>query len=117
MGGAHLGTHILVESPGRERGNAGRGDERRVDRGPCPWVRPLFGSIEHAARFQRSQDAVVDQDEGDSQQERHPVLVEGKHDDQHEEVEVRLDQTAGVMDQQGRRGEQTERGGCRAKLA
>jgi hypothetical protein len=62
-----------------------------------------------AARVERAHRAVVDHDVRGGHQEGHPVLVEGEHDDRHEEQEVRLGLPVPGVDEQRARGDQAER--------
>jgi hypothetical protein len=95
VGDAHLGAHILVESPRADRGGGG-GHERGMNGRPLPGVGPFLGPVEDRVRIERPQ---------------HPVM------DEDEEVEMRLDAAMGGVDEQRRRGEQAKRDGDRTQLA
>ena len=57
----------------------------------------------------------MNDDVAEREGERQPVLVEGEQDDDHEEVEVRLDLAVPRVNQQRGGGEQTERDEHRAR--
>ncbi len=103
------GLGPLGQAPVRHRGHAGAGDEQGVHAGPFHRVVPSGGVVVGRVRGDHAHHAVVDDDVGDRQQEGGPVLVEGDHEQHHEEVEMGLDQPAGQVDEHGRGGEQPER--------
>ena len=110
----HPVAHVLVEPP---RGDTRRGraqHEEAVDRGPGPRVASV---AVHRTRRKRAQNAVFEDDVADRDAEREPVLVERQHGDHHEEMEVRLDLAVPGMHQHGRRGEEPEHHGDRARPA
>ena len=109
--------HVLVEPPRDDVDDAQRQHEERVDERPLPGVADGVGVVVDALRVERPDQPVVDQDEPDRDQVRHPLLVVGEHRDHHEEVEVRLGRAVREVHQRGRRGERSERDHAGARPA
>jgi hypothetical protein len=101
----------LVRPPRRDVGEARGEDEAAVDQRPAPRVGGRLRVAVDRMRLDDAEHAVVQDDVGDRQEERHPVLVEGQQADHHEEVEVRLDGPVPQVDEQ--RGARDEAGAGR----
>jgi hypothetical protein len=115
LGARRGGAGQLVGAPGRDVDARHRGDERRVDGRPQPRLLRRGGVRTVDRRgVDRPHDAVVDQDVGDRQAPRDPVLVERQQRDDHEEVEVRLGDPAPEVREDRRAGDQAQRADRRA---
>jgi hypothetical protein len=66
--------------------------------------------VVHVLRVQGTDDAVVTGHEDDRRQEDGPVLVQRDHAEDHEEVEVHLDETVGQVHQDRRRHDEPRSG-------
>jgi hypothetical protein len=109
LAGEVLGLPAELVGPPEQHQDGRLGpDGQGVDRGPRPVLAPAGA---------QGQPPVVRQDEGDRQRVHRPVLVEGDDGDGDEEVDVRLRGLRPEVDDQGRAGEQAERGGQRAHPA
>ena len=104
-----LVAQVLVEPPRDDRAEAGGADVGGVEQRPAPRVRLGVGVVEDRMRVERAADAVVQHDERRGEQEDHPVLVEREQHDHDEEVEVRLDDAAGEVDDHRRGRQEAER--------
>ena len=100
----------FVQLPRGQRRRALTGDEERVERRPAPRMLQRRGVVIDRGAVQDAHHAVVQQDEGDRDEEREPRLVQRDHRDDHEEVEVHLDQPATHVDEHPGRRDERERG-------
>ena len=91
-------------------GHRDRQDERRMDESPPHRVLECISVVEHRLRYEDACRGVVHRDERDGEQEDDPVLVQGDHCDDQEEVEVSLDQSTREVHAIGRREQEPERG-------
>ena len=103
-----VGARVLVEPPVHDVDDAERGDEERVDARPAPRVRDGVGVVVDRGRLERPHEPVVAEDEGEGQQVREPVLVEGEDADHHEEVEMALDGAVHQVHDDRRRRQQPD---------
>lgn len=64
-----------------------------------PWMRDIGRMVEDPRRVDRSDQPVLNDDIGQREHERQPCLVERQEGEDDEELEVRLNRTAGQMHQ------------------
>ena len=108
---------VFVQPPCEDARDARARYEESVDPGPLPGICASRVVVEDRVGVQRAADPVVDHHICDRQQERDPVLVERQDHDHHEEVEVSLDVAPREVDEQRRRGEESERDESGPRLA
>jgi hypothetical protein len=113
LGGGGEGAGVLVQAPVREVDGAERRDVGGVDRRPAPWVLDRGMVVVDRRGGEHAEDRVMGEDEGEREQVGEPLLVEGEHADDEEEVEVRLDRPVHEVHDHGRGAEQPDAGGRR----
>jgi len=98
--GQPIGQALLLDQPpGQNAGEARRQDEAAVNRRKQPGMGDRAGLRVDRSRVERADDPMLQDDEGQRQQERRPRLVQSEKGDHDKELEVRLDHASREVDE------------------
>ncbi|HEY2704493.1 MAG TPA: hypothetical protein VGL20_12450 [Candidatus Dormibacteraeota bacterium] len=106
---------LLARGPRIDVGR-GRGEhEATMDECPAPGMQHLVDPVVHRAGVDHPHQPVLEDHEGEREEERDPVPIRREQPDHDEEVEVRLDGAVGEVDQHRGAGHQPQCGEHRAE--